>query len=170
MPLQKPGRSAQVVQTPPEFLERVRNLLKIDDWAIDLAANKHNTVCDVFLSKQHDALRSRWRWQDFVGAEQWAWLNPPFGRIEPWVQKTCETKGSLSNYAGIAVLLPASVGSNWWATYVDKQCLVLLLKGRLTFVGHTSPYPKDLVLLLYSLPVKPGYEVWDWRHDAATEC
>jgi hypothetical protein len=37
---------------------------------------------------------------------------------------------------------------------------------RLTFVGHTDPYPKDLALLLYGPSVSPGYEMWMWANDA----
>lgn len=46
--------------------------------------------------------------------------------------------------------------------YYHDQAHVLLLNGRLTFVGHTQPYPKDCALLLYSLAGRQRYDVWTW--------
>jgi hypothetical protein len=72
-------------------------------------------------------------------------------------------------YAGAktTMLVPAAVGANWWRDHVHEEASVLFLNGRLTFVGHTSPYPKDLALLLFATHtdhVAPKwYEVWNWR-------
>jgi hypothetical protein len=56
----------------------------------------------------------------------------------------------------------AGVGSNWWRDHVHDKARVLLLNGRITFVGETHGYPKDCCLLLYGPSVEPGYEVWSW--------
>lgn len=156
MPVQKPGKSEQVVCTPTEFMNILTSRLGIDKFGIDLAASADNTVADDYYTEENDSLVQPWT--DYA----WAYCNPPYADIEPWVRKawTESHKG-----ANIAMLLPASVGSNWWRTYVDKKAYVLLLNGRLTFKGHTSPYPKDLVVLLYNSFGASGYEVWKWNHE-----
>lgn len=158
MPAQKPGKSVQEVQTPPEFMNAVRNLIGISEFFTDLAASPENAQASAYYTKEMDALTKEWH----VLKSGWLWLNPPYADIEPWVQKAfieC-VKG-----AKIAVLVPASVGSNWWADWVDGVCSVYFVKGRVTFVGHKSPYPKDLALLLYRRPDITGYQMWDWKKE-----
>jgi DNA (cytosine-5)-methyltransferase 1 len=152
-PKQKPGRSKQDYGTPPSFLEAVKRRLGIDTFAIDLAASKHNAVDFAFYDERQNALARDWP----VGG--WCWLNPPFGQLEPWVRHTFEQS---RRGARVAMLVPAGVGSNWWRDHVHGKAFVLLLNGRITFVGETAPYPKDCVLLLYGPDVAPGYDVWQW--------
>ena len=88
-----------------------------------------------------------------------AWLNPPFGRAAPWVEKCALTAPNLAG-GRILVLLPASIGSNWLSAHVWGKARVIALSGRITFVGCTAPFPKDCFLLEYP---GSGFEVWDWR-------
>ena len=163
MPVQKPGRSKQDYQTPPEFLAAVKKLLEIDFFDVDLAASVNNSVAGPnYYSEENSALDEKNSWNIGGG---WAWCNPPYGTIKPWVQKALEES---KKGARIAMLVPASVGSNWWRDYVDAMANVLFLNGRLTFKGHTAPYPKDCALLMYGpVPDNSGsYSVWNWRSDA----
>lgn len=154
MPLQKPGYSKQDYGTPPELLAAVRQILSIKQFCIDLAASEANAVCPLYYSKENSAFEHEW--DHVVG---WAWCNPEFGEITPWVQKASESRGS------IAMLVPASVGSNWWRDYVHEQAYVLFLNGRIRFVGAIDQYPKDCAILLYNPPLRwrGYYQVWTWR-------
>lgn len=153
-PRQKPGRSRQDFQTPPEFLAAVKGFLGIEAFTIDLAASAENTAAERFYTETDNALVQPW----WVG-QGWAWLNPPFARLAPWVEKAYRESRA---WASIAMLVPAGVGSNWWKEFVHGRARVLLLNGRITFVGETAGYPKDCCLLLFSPLVVPGYEVWTW--------
>lgn len=163
MPKQKPGRSEQVVCTPPEFLQAVRKRLHIEDFDWDLAADEANSVVHTIGAwKRHynendDSLVQSWQ-----QGRGWNWCNPPYADIEPWVRKAWieADKG-----AQTAMLVPASVGSNWWRDHVSTRAYINHLNGRLTFVGHKSPYPKDLALLLYTPWGFWGTETWNWRAD-----
>jgi len=160
MPEQKPGRSKQDYATPPELLRAVRTLLDIDEFACDLAASAENAVCQPYYTEADDALRQPW----LVQAGGWNWCNPPFARLGPWVEKAWLEQIQFG--AQTAMLVPAGVGSNWWRDWVHSKAHVLLLNGRLTFVGETAPYPKDCALLLYSPTFGPNtqdYSVWNWR-------
>ena len=154
-PTQKPGRSKQDYATPPEFIAAVVERIG-HHFALDIAASAENTIAEKFYSEADDALDESKSW---VYGE-WAWLNPPFGKIAPWVRKASD---EADHGVQIAMLVPASVGSNWWSEWVHNRAHVLLLSPRLTFVGHRNPYPKDLALLLYTPYIRGGYDTWRWK-------
>ena len=157
MPAQKPGRSKQDYQTPLALLDAVRGWLEIDQFSLDLAASAENAVCPRYFTEADNALSCAW--VDALGLG-WAWLNPPFAQMAPWVEKAYrESQQGLA----LAMLVPAGVGSNWWRDWVHDKCRVLLLNGRVTFVGETTCYPKDCCVLIYHPQVAVGYEVWSWQ-------
>lgn len=161
-PRQQPGRSRQDYGTPPELLEAVKAELGIKDFTMDLAASAKNRVTDRFYACDAfgDSLSSPWP------EEGWNWLNPPYARITPWVRKAFLT--SRYGNARTAVLVPAAVGSNWWRDFVHEKCHTLFLNPRITFVGCSAPYPKDCVVLLYSLGYQ-GYRPWTWKQGKAMD-
>jgi phage N-6-adenine-methyltransferase len=157
MPIQKPGRSKQDYQTPPEFLAAVKKRLHTNVFGWDLAASKENTACEFgWYDEEQDSLKQNWH----EIQNGWMWLNPPFSNIAPWVYKASDEawKGAF-----IAMLVPASVGANWWRDFVHDDAHVLFLNGRLTFVGAEGPYPKDCALLLYQPAIQGGYDTWNWK-------
>lgn len=166
-PTQKPGRSKQDYGTPPEFLAAVKAKLGIPSFYCDLAARRDNAVADTYITPEINALSVPWTMRD-----GWCWLNPPYANIEPWVRKAY--REWFVNNVNVAMLIPAAVGANYWRDYVHRKCRVLLLNGRITFVGCKDPYPKDCVLLLYASVVPfigPEYDVWSWKQsaDASTD-
>lgn len=157
MPAQKPGKSKQDYGTPLVFLDAVRKRLQIDDFGLDLAASMNNRVCPAHLNEGQDSLKMDWALH-LDG--DWGWLNPPFGNIKDWVSKAAtESK----NGAKITMLVPASVGSNWWMNWVEPFAYQVFLNGRITFVGETAPFPKDCALLLYHPWGFTGSEIWTWK-------
>lgn len=169
MPKQKPGRSKQDYQTPPEFLQTVKNLLDITYFDFDLAADKNNTVVHHalddkgYFDEADNALVQCWR----LGYG-YNWCNPPYADIRPWVEHACIQ--TMTFYCKTAMLLPAGVGSNWWRDWVHNKAYVHFLNPRLQFVGTTASYPKDLALLLWSPATtgSGGYNVWTWRKNEAS--
>ena len=145
------GSSKQDYQTPREFITAVYQRLLIPGFELDAAASPKNAVSPLYYDENVNGLE--WPWMT------WTWCNPPFSNIAPWVRKAWEEslKGASS-----AVLIPSSVGANWWKDWVHDKAHVLLLNGRITFVGQEHPYPKDCALLLYTPQVRGGYEVWSW--------
>lgn len=157
MPEQKPGRSRQDYGTPKELLTAVQRRLKVNHFTVDLAASHENTVCELYFTEECNSLAQNWLVASRGG---WAWLNPPFADLAPWV-----TKAAVESATGahIAMLVPSSVGSNWWKKWVEPFAYVAHLTGRLTFVGETTPYPKDCSLLFYQPGWFVGSTCWDWR-------
>jgi DNA N-6-adenine-methyltransferase (Dam) len=176
MPAQKPGRSKQDYSTPPAFLDAVRKRFGFKQFDWDLAATKENAVDNLggsrcYFGPDHrvvgyrDALASDW-----FRLRGNLWLNPEFADIGPWAAKCnavawyeSEESKRGPGPAGdrvIYFLVPASVGSNWFAEHVDKKALVLFPSPRLSFDGK-NPYPKDVLMACYGL--KPGYACWRWK-------
>lgn len=157
-PKQKPGKSKQDYRTPVTFLDAVKRCLGIDAFDFDLCADDGNAVAPLYFTKEFSALdEPTWKMGD-----GWNWMNPEFSNIAPWVARAY--REACDHGARTAVLIPASVGANWWRDYVDRRCEILLLNGRISFDG-TAPYPKDCALLLYH-PIAvslPSYDVWTWR-------
>jgi phage N-6-adenine-methyltransferase len=157
MPEQKPGRSKQDYRTPKEFIEAVES--RFGRLQFDLAATHRNTAAPQFYSPKDDSLKSPWLEAAIPGTR--FWLNPPFGDIEPWAARCNFYRDyAVRKQCYIFFLVPASVGSNWYASHVHGKALVLFLSPRLSFDGK-NPYPKDCLLACYG--PAPDYETWRWK-------
>ena len=164
MPEQKPGRSEQVVVTPWALIDAVER--RFGAIVFDLAASKGNARVRAgehcYFGQEQNSLGQHW-----ANLRGNLWLNPPYGKtdeaphgIADWASK-CAESAKFGDPRKIPLLIPAGVGSNWFANHIYKKALVLFLQGRVTFEGHTQCYPKDLMICCYG--EKPGIEVWDWR-------
>lgn len=167
------GSSKQDYATPWDFIDAVEKRAG-QPISLDLAAHADNArVRNDFAGHwigpgskiAEDSLASDLRWAALASPpglrkhRENFWLNPPFDTIGPWAQKCAESKIDLVR-ARILFLVPASVGSEWWALYVHMKSRVIFPRPRLSFDGK-NPYPKDCALCVYG--DVPGYECWRWR-------
>jgi phage N-6-adenine-methyltransferase len=159
MPAQKPGKSFQSYATPLAFVETVEREIIGCDFALDLAATKDNTKAPRWLGPGSpiatDSLKADW-----AGTldGDWGFLNPPYAHIRPWVEKCAD---EAKKGARFCLLVPASVGADWFARYVHRRSMVLALLPRLSFDGK-APFPKDTVLCVYGQPGR-GFDCWRWK-------
>lgn len=145
--------SVQVVGTPWEFIHAVEK--RWGRIAVDLAATKENAKADVWISPERNSLTVDWH-----TLEGNLWLNPEFSDIAPWAEKCCKEAQSRAN---IYLLVPASIDSNWWDSFVHNRALVYPLVPRLKFEGHKDVYPKPLTLVRYA-DGQFGYPGrWRWK-------
>jgi phage N-6-adenine-methyltransferase len=153
------GGSKQDVETPLALIRAVER--RFGPIVCDLAATADNKkgVGD-FIGPDRDSLAQPWADLYWSGT---LWLNPEFGDVAPWAEK-CAFESRLRSGV-IAMLVPASVGSNWWADHVHQKAMVLALTPRVKFVGHSAAFPRDLALCVYGNE-STGFDVWDWGlHD-----
>lgn len=156
-PKQKPGLSETVVATPQSFVDAAakrygRRIM------IDLAASPHNAKARRFLTKEDDSLSLPWANEIDDGA---GWLNPPYDHIGLWAAK-CDTECH-GGATRVMFLVPASVGSNWFKNFIFNRHPVVVINGRIYFVGHSQGFPKDLMLVLFGFgisPARPAFNVW----------
>lgn len=167
------GGSKQDYITPWEFIDAVEK--RFGKIGFDLAADEFNHRVRGYDEKtlgpppwfdvRNNSLKQDWSKLPQAKEEMLLWLNPPFDDIAPWAAKCQEESGK---GARIAFLVPASVGSNWFADHIYGFSTVCPLRPRIVFEGHISGYPKDLMLCLYddnrgTFGPTDGFEPWKWR-------
>lgn len=157
------GSSRQNYRTPLEFLAAAA--ARFGRLAWDLAADAESSVAapDHYFGPDSpcasDALAIDWSTDTRLPTGGTLWCNPPFATIAPWAEHCA----ALRDRGGWALLLvPASVGTEWWSRHVHGVGYALWLAPRLKFVGCADPYPKDLALVAYGYGVT-GAAPWRWR-------
>ena len=91
-----------------------------------------------------------------------AWCNPPYSQLRPWVRK-CASEGER---VPVVALIPARTDTAaWHESVMPSAHSVLLLRGRVRFVGATAgaPFPSAVVVWLPGHWGGPRIEAWDWR-------
>lgn len=159
------GNSKQDYRTPVDFLEAVRlNFGSID---FDLAAHHGNHITPKWfgpggIREDTLALDPTKIFADpslvFEAYHETFFLNPPYDDIRPWAE-WC-SRAILRPRQRVLLLVPASVGSNWYADYVHNRSGVRLLRPRLSFDGK-NPFPKDCLLAAYG--EMPSVTCWKWK-------
>ncbi len=154
MPKQQPATSKQDYETPPELLSAIAK--RFGPIVADLACTKENAKAPIAFTKDQDSLTLSWAKMCPTGT---LFLNPEFGNITPFAKK-CALE-SKTRHGLIVMLVPASIGANWFARHVNGQAMVLGLSPRVTFVGEEQGYPKDLMLCVYGYGLH-GFDGWRW--------
>jgi hypothetical protein len=142
--------------TPPEFISAVERRFGKLGW--DLAAIRENRVTKFYFGPDSpygkDALKEDW--SIMTGN---LWLNPPFKLIAPWAEKL---RRECTHRLGFTFLLtPSSTGANWMQQDVIPYSVVNDLLDRITFVGETISFPKDLTLSVFGFGLV-GRMAWHW--------
>lgn len=145
-------------RTPPSFIERVQRKFGVM-LAFDLACTREDSVThEGFFYPERDALASAWPSLPNGTA---AWCNPPFSKSSAFARVASE-----SPHCRTLMLIPASVGSNWFAEHVDGKALVVFLRPRIIFLQPDGTpcgagINRDCMLLGWGW--QPGYHCEDWR-------
>lgn len=131
-------------ETPDEFFKKLHKEFK---FTIDLAANRKNHKCKLWLGPGspwgenfYDALKVSW-----VGYR--GWLNPPYGsELKHWIKKAYEE----SNQPGtlVVMLIPSRTDTRFWHDYVMNAAEIRYIKGRIKFKGTKTgaPFPSAVVV------------------------
>lgn len=154
-PTVRRGRSETVVGTPQAFVNECER--RYGDIYRDIAASLGNAKNSFYWTQEDNALSKDWN-DALAGGV--GWLNPPYDNIGLWAKKADE---EAQKGARVLMLVPASVGTNWYLDYVHFKHPVDFLNGRIHFEGHEDPYPKDLMLVLFGFRSQLGRltaDVW----------
>lgn len=159
------GRSSGDIHTPWSFIRAVEH-----NWgplAVDLAATAESTKAPVWIDEKRNSLSADVGWSVLQGN---LWLNPPYSNITPWAKK-CAESYNLNEQVEIFLLVPASIGANWFWDWVWPYATVYSV-GRMVFDNcfdkHgklvTTPYPKDLILAHYTNTTPSRVlQRWHWK-------
>jgi hypothetical protein len=149
--------STQNCGTPLEFLRALEQKFNVQ-IGFDIACTTEDTILTK-MGRAHpsesgrgyyadlgvDALSADWR----TIPQAVSFLNPPFKHIAPWAQKCSigtdvydtETGELVNKGTRIFALFPASVGSEWFARYVEGKAAVYFLRPRIAFVDPRTGQP-----------------------------
>jgi len=153
-------QSKQDYQTPPEFLRAV--VRQFGTITLDVAADAENRVCPRYVGVGSDlgANALAIDWAEFSAPGAVVWCNPPFSDMAPWAER-CKFYRARPWWT--LLLAPASVGSRWFGNFVDGYSVTFWISPRITFVGQTQGYPRDLMLAAYGYGVRGSARlIGDW--------
>lgn len=103
------------------------------DLNVDVAADKYNAKCALFLTEQDDGLTRPWALYGNV------WCNPPFSAIRPWVNKAIEES---KQGCRIVMLLPANTDTHWFNYAIESGAYCYLITpGRIRFMNALTGRP-----------------------------
>lgn len=172
------AESSGDIWTPLEFIYAVEDTFG-EPLIVDLAATEQSAKAAAFITSEIDSLKENWdTWfyqfrKDGRGA---LWLNPPYSNIAPWARK-CANTYVFDEQVEIFLLVPASVGANWFWDYVWPYATVYSV-GRMVFdncfdrkTGKlvSTVYPKDLILAHYTNTTPSRtLQRWQWKTKAAS--
>lgn len=137
-------------ETPRHVYEALER--EFGPFALDAAAAAHNRKCDLYLTKEEDALTKDWSaLASANGAEARVWLNPPYGRgLEKWVRKARIEAG---NGCTVVCILPASTSTKWFHDIIlASGAEVRFHRGRLHFCQRGVPgnaAPMDTMVVIF---------------------
>lgn len=168
------ANSSGDIWTPQVFIDAVEKRFGPIAW--DLAASRESAKSTHWIGENTNSLSVNWArlgrdLKCFACVNRLLWLNPPFANIAPWARKCVNEQ---KQGAEILLLVPASVGANWYWEWVEPFAEVYSV-GRMVFDNCfnkqgelvTTPYPKDLILCYYTryadLSTLPKMQRWRWQ-------
>lgn len=169
------AESSGDIWTPWEFIRAIE--ATFGPVRVDLAATIHSAKAKVFITPETNSLKQNWsQFYRFHPRDSILYLNPPYGNITPWAKKCAKTYKD-DEQVEIMLLVPASVGANWFWDHVWEYATVYSV-GRMVFdncfdrkTGQlvSTVYPKDLILAHYtnSSPSRT-LQRWQWKTNGAS--
>ncbi len=112
-------------ETPQALFDELNSEFRFN---LDAAASKENAKCELFFTKELNALACDW------GGERGTrvFLNPPYGRgLGQWIQKAFEEskKGCL-----VVCLLPVRTDTKYFHDFIYGKAEIRFLRGRVKFI------------------------------------
>jgi phage N-6-adenine-methyltransferase len=93
---------------------------------LDPCATSQSAKAPQFFTRRENGLRQKWHGRVF--------LNPPYSKPAPWLQKAIEE--TVSGRASVVVaLLPSDVSTGWFHDLVKDRAEIQYWRGRIRFIG-----------------------------------
>ncbi|EBV6220881.1 phage N-6-adenine-methyltransferase [Salmonella enterica subsp. enterica serovar Minnesota] len=106
-------------------------------FQLDAAAAPHNALCRRFITAAQNTLETPWA--DYLSIPGYAWLNPPYSDITPFVKKAAAES---ANQIGTVMLVPADTSVGWFKEAIQTASEVrFITAGRLAFINPVTGKP-----------------------------
>lgn len=123
-------------RTPPELFAALNSEF---NFQIDVAASSANALCRTYISAENDALNMDWFPTDDEFTGIYAYCNPPYSCVGPWVRKAAE---QAKIGIGCVMLVMADTSVGWYAEAI-KTCqeVRFIVGGRISFLNPETGKP-----------------------------
>lgn len=123
-------------RTPPELFAALNAEFC---FQLDAAASEENHLCNMWIGEEQNCLTANWA-NDFFMERAYAWLNPPYSNIGPFVRKAADENKWAS--VGVVMLVPADTSVGWFREAIETASEVRFITGgRLAFVNAVTGKP-----------------------------
>ena len=104
---------------------------------VDVAASVENAHCPIFVDERTNALATPWSW--FAMKGEYAWCNPPYSNIGPWVDAANEAR---AEGVGCVMLVMLDQSTSWFKQ-AKKSCqeIIIVEGGRIAFLHPETGKP-----------------------------
>lgn len=128
--------------TPVEIRDKWRTpsaifhaLDKEFNFAIDVAASDDNHLCEKYHTEENCGLSKAWD----VPAQSYAWCNPPYSNIKPWVE---QANRQAKRGIGCVMLIPQDQSVGWFKEAIRSCAEVRIITGgRIAFINAATGLP-----------------------------
>lgn len=121
-------------RTPPELFAALDAEFR---FSMDAAASWENALCKLFIDEVTDSLQQRW--YSYLSRGDFAWCNPPYSDVGPWVRKAAkESKHGI----GCVMLVMADTSVGWYNEAIKTaQEVRFITGGRVSFINPETGLP-----------------------------
>lgn len=132
-----PAELKDAWRTPPEIFEALNCEFQ---FFIDAAASESNALCADFITEKQNTLETDWGRDSGAGCYRYAWLNPPYSNVRPFVKKA--VRENSENRVGCVMLLNADTSVGWFSEAIKTAHEVRFITGgRLAFLSGETGKP-----------------------------
>ena len=96
-------------------------------FGVDLAATRENGLCHTYVDRSVNALEQQW--SRFANA---GWCNPPYSRIDPWLQKAVAE--ARDGFTSVFLVLAPNGEERYGDLVFDVASEVVWITGRLAYL------------------------------------
>jgi hypothetical protein len=141
------ANSNQNIETPPEFVLAVENLLGIK-FEYDMAGTEENKKAPIVFTEAQDSLSVDWP------TDGWCWLNPPFKHVGKFVKKCVE---QMDLGCRVVSIWPLSGDFNMIPAWKWSQVYVIH--------GRIWPEVRGCMLCVWGVDIEsPKGLIWDKKN------
>ena len=154
---QNRNTSRQIVGTDIRIIEAVE--ARFGRLEVDLAAIPELAKAPEYITPEMDSLSYKTEWP----INKLCWINPPFNNTGEFAKKAAGYRRAYGDRFKCLMLVPASIGTNWFINYCYPYASVIPLKGRPHFQGYEERAGVDFMLVNYSGEPGKLEQPWDWE-------
>lgn len=150
------GKSDQNTETLWEFIHAVEAHWNVD-IALDLASEEATKKAPRCITPELDTFQADWA---ALLGHNVGWLNPEYDPVDRWLEKCV---WEVERGARFFTLTRGAVDTNWFWDLIYPNAAIYAVQPRITFVGHTAPYPFPLILSTWGMAFKEKLSAWRWK-------